>query len=149
MGTPNALSNLQFVDAVRPRSMPAVQQRRNKLSNKLWEQIQLAKAKKEGSTFTIKQFKTVKGNDGSRLAVEVHKQVRPWWFTATDGKTCLNIRYGAKVVELAKGKTAIEIANTDDLIKTLELVKTAVDAGELDTQIEAASGAVRSGFTRS
>ena len=61
---------------------------------------------------------------------------------------CLNIRYGAKLIELAKGKSAIEIANADDLIKTLELVKSAVDAGELDTQIESASGAVRAGFGR-
>jgi len=60
----------------------------------------------------------------------------------------LNIRYGAKLVELAKGKTAIEIGNADELIKTLELVKSAVDAGELDTQIEAVSGAVRAGFRR-
>ena len=145
----STLNTLKLVNVKKPTAVPPLLHRRYKISTKVWEQIQLAKAKKEGSTFTIKQFKTVKGNDGSRLAVEVHKQVRPWWFTATDGKTCLNIRYGAKVVELAKGKTAIEIANTDDLIKTLELVKTAVDAGELDTQIEAASGAVRSGFTRS
>ena len=145
----STLNTLKLVNVKKPTAVPPLLHRRYKISKKVWEQIQLAKAKKEGSTFTIKQFKTVKGNDGSRLAVEVHKQVRPWWFTATDGKTCLNIRYGAKVVELAKGKTAIEIANTDDLIKTLELVKTAVDAGELDTQIEAASGAVRSGFTRS
>ena len=145
----STLNTLKLVNVKKPTAVPPLLHRRYKISKKVWEQIQLAKAKKEGSTFTIKQFKTVKGNDGSRLAVEVHKQVRPWWFTATDGKTCLNIRYGAKVVELAKGKTAIEIANADDLIKTLEIVKMAVDAGELDTQIEAASGAVRSGFTRS
>jgi len=58
----------------------------------------------------------------------------------------LNIRYGAKLIELAKGKTAIEVTSADDLIKTLEIVKNAVDAGELDNQIEAASGAVRAGF---
>ena len=145
----STLNTLKLVNVKKPTAVPPILHRRYKISKKVWEQIQLAKAKKEGSTFTVKQFKTVKGNDGSRLAVEVHKQVRPWWFTSLDGKTCLNIRYGAKVVELAKGKTAIEIVSADDLIKTLELVKTAVDAGELDTQIEAASGAVRSGFTRS
>jgi len=110
--------------------------------------IDISQSKKECGTFTVKQFKTVKDIEGSRRSVEIQKQVRPWWFVSADGKVCLNIRYGAKLVELAKGKTAIEIANADDLIKTLELVKSAVDAGELDNQIEAASGAVRAGFGR-
>jgi hypothetical protein len=63
-----------------------------------------------------------------------------------DGKVCLNIRYGSRLIELAKGKTAIEVASANDLIKTLELIKLAVEAGELDVQIEQASGAVRAGF---
>jgi len=142
----STLNNLKLVNAKKPTAVPPILHRRYKLSNRVWEQIQLAKAKKEGSTFTVKQFRTVKDFEGSRKAVEVHKQIRPWWFTLSDGKTCLNIRYGAKLVELAKGKTAIEIANADDLIKTLELVKLAIDAGELDAQIEAASGAVKAGF---
>ena len=54
----------------------------------------------------------------------------------------------SKVLELTKGKTAIEVADSQDLIKTLETVKAALLAGELDTQIEAASGALRSGFKR-
>jgi hypothetical protein len=62
--------------------------------------------------------------------------------------TCLNIRYGAKIIEFAKGKTAVEVNSADDLIKALEVIKAAVEAGELDSQIEAASGAVRAGFGR-
>jgi len=38
--------------------------------------------------------------------------------------------------------------SADDLIKALEIIKAAVEAGELDSQIEAASGAVRAGFGR-
>ena len=76
------------------------------------------------------------------------KRVRQWWFVSDSGKVCLNIRYGAKVIELAKGKTAIEVANADELIRTLELVKSAVEGGELDTQIESVSGALREGFIK-
>ena len=144
----STLTTLKLVNVKKPTAVPPILHRRYKLSNKVWEQLQLAKAKKEGGTFTVKQFKTVKDIEGSRRSVEIQKQVRPWWFVSAEGKVCLNIRYGAKLVELAKGKTAIEIANADDLIKTLELVKSAVDAGELDNQIEAASGAVRAGFGR-
>ena len=144
----STLNSLKLTASKKPTSVPPILHRRYKLSNKVWEQLQLAKAKKEGGNFTTKKFKTVKDIEGSRRSVEIERQVRPWWFVSAEGKVCLNIRYGAKLIELAKGKSAIEIANADDLIKTLELVKSAVDAGELDTQIESASGAVRAGFGR-
>jgi hypothetical protein len=54
----------------------------------------------------------------------------------------------SKVLQLTKDKTAIEVADSQDLIKTLETVKAALLAGELDTKIQAASGALRSGSKR-
>jgi hypothetical protein len=42
----------------------------------------------------------------------------------------------------------IEVAGMDDLIATLEVIKDAVHAGELDAQIEQASGALRAGFAK-
>jgi len=135
-----------MVNSKKPTSIPPILQRRNKLSTKVWEQIQLAKAQSEGGTYTVKKFKSVKDIDGARKTIEHQKRVRPWWFVASDGKVCLNVRYGAKVIEFSKGKTAIEVASADELIKALEIIKSAVEAGELDTQIEQASGAVRAGF---
>ena len=61
---------------------------------------------------------------------------------------CIAIRYGAKVIELAKGKTAIEVNNPSALIEALEAVKAAVQAGELDAQLEAVSMKLREGFGR-
>ena len=60
----------------------------------------------------------------------------------------VSVRYGSKVLELARGKAAIEVADAQDLIRTLEAVKAAVIVGELDAQIQAASGALRSGFKK-
>lgn len=144
----STLASLKMVNSKKPTSIPPILQRRNKLSTKVWEQIQLAKANKDGGTFTVKKFKTVKDYDGSRKTVEHQKRVRQWWFIAADGKVCLNVRYGAKVIEFAKGKTAVEVNSADELIKALEIIKGAVEAGELDSQIEQASGAVRAGFGR-
>lgn len=59
----------------------------------------------------------------------------------------LGLRYGAKPIELAKGKSGIE-CSMDELIAALEAVKDAVAAGELDTHIEAASGSLRAGFAK-
>jgi len=89
-----------------------------------------------------------KGEDGIRRTIEVAKRVKPWWFVADNGKVCINVRYGSKLIELAKGKTAIEVASAEDLIRTLDVIKSAVIEGELDAQIEAASGALRAGFKR-
>ncbi len=60
----------------------------------------------------------------------------------------MSVRYGSKTLELAKGKNAIELATGEELIAVLERLKAAVLAGELDAQIEAASGALRAGFVK-
>ena len=58
------------------------------------------------------------------------------------------MRYGSRVLNIAKGKNAIEIASMNDLIAVIETVKSAVETGELDAEIEAASGSLKAGFRR-
>jgi hypothetical protein len=142
------LASLKLVSAKKPTNQPPIIQRRNKLSSKIFEQIQLAKAHNEGTTYSPTKTKNVTNVDGNRVQVTVPKRVKPWWFVSDTGKVCVAIRYGAKVVELSKGKTAIEVASPAALIETLETVNTAVIAGELDQQIEAVSGQIRSLFSK-
>ena len=143
-----ALSNLKLVAAKRTRQEPVVQ-RRNRLVAKIYEQRQLAEAQLQGKSYEPKTFRNVKNLEtGARVSVETVKRVKPWWWTAESGKVCLNVKYGSKVVELAKGKTAIEIGTTAELLPTLDALKFAVLAGELDSQIETMSGALRSGFLK-
>lgn len=143
----STLTNLKLVAAKRPGSLPQVVQRRNRLISKIWEQTELAKAQQAGTAFRPTLFRSVKDAEtGERRNVEVQKRVRAWWWTAENGKVCMHVRYGTKTLELAKGKTAIEIGTLDDVIPTLETLKAAVAAGELDGQIEAVSGQMRSGF---
>ena len=52
------------------------------------------------------------------------------------------------VLELAKGKVAVKVGAEKDLVPTLELIKTAVLNGELDTQIDAAANKLRDGFAQ-
>ena len=143
-----ALAGLKLTAAKKPINQPAIVQQRNKLAKRIWEQMELAKAQAQGSVYSVKRLKSVIDNDGVRRTVEVAKRVKPWWFVADNGKPCLNVRYGSKLIELAKGKTAIEISSADELVKTLDIIKAAVIAGELDTQIESVSGALRAGFKR-
>ena len=50
-----------------------------------------------------------------------------------------------RIIELAKGKTAVETTPAE-LINTLTLLKNATAAGELDAQMDAASAKVRKDF---
>lgn len=142
------LASLKLVAAKKPASQPPVVHRRNKLSSKVFEQIQLAKAHNKGESYSPVKHKTITNESGDRVSVAVPKRVKPWWFVSDSGKCCIGIRYGSKVLELAKGKSAIEVANADALVEALEAVNAAVLAGELDAQIEAASGQLRSGFLK-
>jgi hypothetical protein len=142
------LASLKLVSAKKPSNLPPVVHRRNKLSSKVYEQIQLARSQNEGTAFAPTRTKTVTNSEGQRVQITQPKRVKPWWFVAESGKCCIAIRYGSKVLELAKGKTAIEVASASALIDALEAVNAAVIAGELDGQIEAASGQLRSAFAK-
>ena len=65
------LATLKLVNAKKSNSISPTQLRRNKLSRKLWEQIELAKAVAAGGQYSKRRFKTFKGADGSRASVEV------------------------------------------------------------------------------
>ena len=141
------ISELKLVADKKPRNMPVIVVRRNKLAAKLWEQIQLAKSQIDGTPFVIHKFRSVRDPEsGLKKQVEVPKRIKPWWFQSESGKVCIAIRYGSYTLELAKGKPSIEVASAADLIKTLEVIKTAVEAGELDAQIELASKNLRQNF---
>jgi len=145
----STLDTLKLSTAKKPTHLPQIVLRRNKLSNKLWEQIQLAKSQIEGTTFVVKKYKSVVDKEtGLRKQVEVPKRIREWWFKNEQGKVCVAIRYGSQVMELAKGKISIEVDSAQALIKALELVKQAVEGGELDTQINTASANLLKGFAK-
>ena len=145
----STLSTLKLVAVKKPSHMPAIVIRRNKLSSKLWEQIQLAKSQLDGTPFVVMKYRSMVDREtGLRKQVELPKRIKPWWFQSEQGKVCVSVRYGSWTIELAKGKPSVEVASAQDLIKTLETIKSAVEAGEPDTQIETASASLRSGFKR-
>jgi len=145
----SAFNGLKLVAAKRPQAASPIVLRRNKLANQLWEQIELARASAEGKTFAPVRMRNVKDKlTGERRTVEAAKRIKQWWFVADNGRVCLQVRYGTRVLELAKGKNSIEVGSGTELLAVLETVKKSVELGELDTQIEAASAAVRERFVK-
>ena len=139
------LTSLKLAAVKRSATQSPVQHRRQKLCTKIAEQIHLAKALSSGETYAPTRLKTVTNAAGERVQVNHVKRMKPWWFTES-GKVYLQIRYGAKPIQLSPKFNVIDVGTTDALVAVLEAVHTATLAGELDTQIEALSGQIRSGF---
>ncbi len=74
--------------------------------------------------------------------------LRAWFWTADDGKVYINLRYGTRIIEIAKGKSAIEVGERRQLVAVIEALKQAVAAGELDNIIDAAGAEVSKRFLK-
>jgi hypothetical protein len=146
----STLASLKFTTAKKPTQVSPVQIRRNKLIAKLDQQIAMATAQTEGRSYAPTKLVVVTDEEtGEQRSVQSPKRLKQWWFTTENNKIALTVRYGAKVLEIGgKGKNAIEVASASDLVKTLEVVKAATGAGELDDAINAASAKLREGFEK-
>ena len=145
----SGLSALKFVASKPQQGNSPKHARRLKLSNKLREQIQMAKAVQSGTEYVPVRIRSVRDEaTGGTRKVEVPKRLKPWWWASENGKLFITVRYGARTLEVVEGKNAIETENIAGVITTLEVLRSAIDAGELDTRIEAVSRLVKAGFDK-
>ncbi|MFM8153355.1 MAG: hypothetical protein ACKN8Y_08560, partial [Polynucleobacter victoriensis] len=54
----SALDKLNLVADTKQRHLPMIQVKRNKLSNRLWEQLMLAKGQMDGKPFVVTKFRS-------------------------------------------------------------------------------------------
>jgi len=145
----SAFSGLKLISVKRPQNMVPAVMRRSKLAGQLGEQIELARAQAAGSVYAPLRMRTVTDKStGLRSTVQLAKRVKQWWFTADTGRICLQVRYGTRILDLKKNMNSIDVGSTAELLGVLEVVKLAVEEGELDAQIDAASAAVRARFAK-
>jgi hypothetical protein len=129
------LNKLKLTDTVRTRTIDPVMRRREKLLDKLNEQHQSAVHFVENKPYLpTKRAWVTDGETGERNLVEKPKKVRQW-FWENGGVWLFQIRYGANVLELAKGKPTIEVGDKAKLPDVIELCVNAVKDGELDAQL--------------
>lgn len=143
------MSSLKLVQAKRQSKTDSVQFRRGKVLVKLDEQIELAKALRSGQTLNIKRVRKERDEmTGVLRTIESVKRIKQFWFKAESGKTCVELLYGQTAIEFKKGVTAIELADDGQVVEVLETLRKAVEVGELDTQITAASEVVKARFRK-
>jgi hypothetical protein len=144
----STLTSLKLVVSKKHQTVAPIVNRRNKLVAKLHEQIELCQAQREGRVYAPKKLKTFTNKQsGERMTVEAVKRVKEWFWVGENGKINLAIKYGAKTLPLnKKGANAIELTSGEELIKTLNELKTATLNGELDEAINEVSSATRLAF---
>jgi hypothetical protein len=141
------LSALKLVSATRTQIKDPVVQRRNKLVEKLQEQLMMAESKLTGRVYAPTKIRTVVDEAGDRKTIEVPKKVREWFWMGEGGKVNMSIKYGAATLYLnGKNATAIELPSMDELVSVIKSLKVAVLEGEFDKAIESATKATREGF---
>jgi hypothetical protein len=80
--------------------------------------------------------KTTAIENGEERKLEIPKRLWRWWTEQQGGAVLLKISYGNKLIELEKGKNAIELSSKPELAPTLQSIKKAVNNGEFDTLLE-------------
>lgn len=130
------LGALKLDVSKKPEKIDTATHRRNNLLAKLDEQILIAQALLKSEVYFGKKTVKETDEDGNISTVTVPKQVRKWFYE-NNGQWYLEIKYGNKVLELAKDKTAIVVGKLDDMISVIEQIKQAVLAKELDGAIDA------------
>ena len=127
------LKTLKLTRYQRNNSNNPILQRRIKLAAGVSEQIQLAQ---DPYCKRISQ-RTVADDSGEPREVEVGKRVLRWWRVDVDGTVQSTVRYGSRVLELAKSMDAVELASKDELVSVLKQFKAAAERGEIDNMIAA------------
>jgi hypothetical protein len=114
---------LTLVPVIKPKAINPVTQRRNRLLKAIRKQ-----------QAALEQYKLGEKTD------------RVWFWSSEEGKLYLHIKYGKVVLELAKGKFAIQCNTLDDVARNLGLVENLINKGEFDQVLTQVSRDIRARF---
>jgi hypothetical protein len=105
------LDKLKIVVLAKQVKGTVEQERRKKLAGQLTEQLKPAEAALGGAAYqrTKNAWKT--DADGNRYRVQRPIKLRQWWSVGDGGMVQFGVRYGAVLLQLQQGKTAVEVAN--------------------------------------
>ena len=144
------LEKLTFSDKLRSAVLVSPEARlRRKMLDALELQIVAATAKSNGEVYIRRAKRWVDDpENGERTLKEVPVRFRPWWWTDESGNLMLEVRYGNKRLAIKPKKAAIEVGDASNLVPTLNLLKEAVEAGELDKVLMAAKEERSANFKR-
>jgi hypothetical protein len=121
-------TKLNFVSLPKNFRNDPVMKRREKMLSQLEQQRNLAM----DPGYTIVQQRWARDENGVKQPIERHKQIKRWWLRNGMGDCLLIIRYGSRVLELQKGKAAIDTGGEANLVSVIEEIMRMTKEGELD-----------------
>lgn len=133
------LADVKLVSAVRPTFQDPVALKRLKFISRVSEQLEIANLLMKGEQIPFTSFH-------DPVSLKRPRKVSPWWWIDKDGKYLMAIKYGSKVIELAKGKSAVQAETLEQIIEVLKGLKLATSNGELDLHLTQASELIRKKF---
>ena len=133
------LADVKLVSAVRPTFQDPVTLKRLKFISRISEQLEIANHLMKGEQIPFTSFH-------DPISLKRPRKISPWWWTDKDGKYLMAIKYGSKVIELAKGKPAVQAETLEQIIEVLKSLKLATSNGELDLHLTQASELIRKKF---
>jgi Family of unknown function (DUF6641) len=111
---------------------------RAKVLERLAEQLELAEAELAGTTIVKMRKAYVVDDNGERVALDVERRLRKWFWRNEKGVWFIELRYSNKAIKIDGAKTAIEVGDLNKLGSVIAMLIDAVKAGELDDRLLAA-----------
>ena len=132
------LASLTLSDtAKRAVSADPVTNLRNKMLAALDHQINAFNADQQNQPYFTysEKWQVVDEATGRKERVKVQHPIRKMWFSDAGGRILLELRFANKAVQVG-GKSSIVVGTLDKLVPTIETVRKAVVAGELDSVLK-------------
>ncbi|CUW38694.1 conserved protein of unknown function [Magnetospirillum sp. XM-1] len=149
-----SIKNLEFSTIAPPKvsrnAMNTKTRARSKFIAAVVNQIGAVEAAISGKSFAVQKVRRITGEDGSHRQVSHDVQVRPWWFLQGD-VFYLAPKYANQPLTLGANKSKPTVVcgkSLSDVAATLNTVKAAAEAGELDGVLEAQAITARKRMTK-
>ena len=135
------LDKLQLSSASPREPLTPLSRKRKRLLQKLDKQIQAAQAEERDEEFLEEVTRWVRSEaTGDKEPITMHRPFKKWWWQNQHGVWMLSLRDGNRLIPLSDDKSSVELGELSTLVQTLETLREAIVAGELDTQLEALIG---------
>jgi hypothetical protein len=132
------LAKLTFKTVSKTTARDPVIARRDKLVAGLKEQKLVYAAALKGDEHRVERAKWMQNEHGTRVLVQTHRRVRPWFFEQ-DGGWYVQCRYGARIIAADGTNNAVFVKSLQDIGPVIDLFLAAASSGELDKPIARAA----------
>lgn len=131
------LSKLTLTQTSQREPLTPLAWKRIKLLRDLGLQIAAAEAQANDEEFLqeIKRWVRVEDSNEKQLVTQ-NKPVRKWWWNNQHSALMISLKDGNKIIPLDDQNISVEVGGIEDLVSTLETIRSAVIAGELDASLE-------------